>query len=705
MGRFNHEHLPDKEQEDEDADDHNMTSAELSKVLLPEGAVTDILKSDEITSFIQNQFYDKAVSMLTESMTTALKKAGAQLTKKDFDDVLMATLNAANQAMFTANALSNNRIEIKLQESLNSKLDEQATAKSVNEWTVAEGAVATKLDEDYDKVYETVSGNNTKLVELNESKTVLDDKQNEAVENRNRERLKADVDDEVKAATFHEIDYQEYTDRKAQIEKTIKLIQSDSVTAVLRFIGRSSVPPKTIKGITFGPKVTGEPNAKLARDIYNAGMDFMLQTPSEYYIIMMIYHYCVEKYRNDDTIITPPSTSDHLKGNYLLMAPHLLTVLIEQSAMLCKSLEGNAAPLLRKYGRGRRQFNHESGLRVTMCPDRQDGITSLLCIYLSHAQRSMDYKMDIRDILENAAGRFTEGSITKTIAEMLPILEEAMQMKVSIQYDMTVRRLARVLLERSPVYQQIFDKYSIGASAEEVGKPLEILYTMMLDVALITRETQTHERLMAATSPESRKLKLRAQASYLAYWSVDGANAFVGQSATPCSIENCTEGIPTELLNSYMKRCPDKDPATMGFMCTNHFDMWRNGDNLTMKNGQPKKTFGERGKGKGGGKKHDKRDRGRGAAAKDTVLAAVKQAGLTSDDYKLLSALTADDNEPPAEELKYHAGTPGYKFNQDDYDTLTAADKKEQLSMLISKLESKPAQLSRAMEVFKKMAM
>ena len=106
MGRFNHEHLPDKEQEDEDADDHNMTSAELSKVLLPEGAVTDILKSDEITSFIQNQFHDKAITMLTESLMTALKKTSAKLTKKEFDDVLMDTLNAANQAMFTANALS-----------------------------------------------------------------------------------------------------------------------------------------------------------------------------------------------------------------------------------------------------------------------------------------------------------------------------------------------------------------------------------------------------------------------------------------------------------------------------------------------------------------------------------------------------------------------------------------------------------------------
>ena len=61
--------------------------------------------------------------------------------------------------------------------------------------------------------------------------------------------------------------------------------------------------------------------------------------------------------------------------------------------------------------------------------------------------------MDIRDILENAAGHFTDGSVTNTIAEILPILKEAMQMKVSIQYDMTVRRLARVLVERSAVYQ------------------------------------------------------------------------------------------------------------------------------------------------------------------------------------------------------------------------------------------------------------
>ena len=97
-------------------------------------------------------------------------------------------------------------------------------------------------------------------------------------------------------------------------------------------------------------------------DIYSAGIDFMLQTPNEYYIVMMIFHYLCEKYRNDDRIVLPPSASHHLIGKYLQMAAHMLAVLSKQSAMLCKSLERNAPTVLRKFGRGKRMFNHESGL-------------------------------------------------------------------------------------------------------------------------------------------------------------------------------------------------------------------------------------------------------------------------------------------------------------------------------------------------------
>ena len=84
-------------------------------------------------------------------------------------------------------------------------------------------------------------------------------------------------------------------------------------------------------------------------------------------------------------------------------------------------------------------------------PDLQDGLSSLFCIYLAHAQRGMDYKLDLRDKLENSAGCFVSGSILKSVDRIMPVLEvEALQMKVNVQYDISVRRITRFLIERSP---------------------------------------------------------------------------------------------------------------------------------------------------------------------------------------------------------------------------------------------------------------
>ena len=74
LGRAVHEHLVGTEQENEDADDHNMTSARLSKILLPEGVLAGLLGSEEITSLLQDHFYDKATSSVTQALATTLEK-------------------------------------------------------------------------------------------------------------------------------------------------------------------------------------------------------------------------------------------------------------------------------------------------------------------------------------------------------------------------------------------------------------------------------------------------------------------------------------------------------------------------------------------------------------------------------------------------------------------------------------------------------
>ena len=109
---------------------------------------------------------------------------------------------------------------------------------------------------------------------------------------------------------------------------------------------------------------------------------------------------------------------------------------------------------------------------------------------------------------------------------------------------------------------------------------------MLLEVAETARETQTHQKLMAATSAESKRLKIRATASFSANQYGSQANAYAGGNASAiCSTQDCTEPVPTKLIESSRKRSPDKDPSDHHFMCADHFGIWRYGGKLMMKNG------------------------------------------------------------------------------------------------------------------------
>ena len=121
-------------------------------------------------------------------------------------------------------AQSDVNVELQLQDGLTIKLDEQETAIAVSDWATAKGAVATPLDQDYDKVLDIITGNNTKLVELNKLRIGLDQAQNDEVEQRNQARLTTTVDQELTNAA--DIDYKDYTDNKAQLEKLSNKVDS-----------------------------------------------------------------------------------------------------------------------------------------------------------------------------------------------------------------------------------------------------------------------------------------------------------------------------------------------------------------------------------------------------------------------------------------------------------------------------------------------
>ena len=57
---------------------------------------------------------------------------------------------------------------------------------------------------------------------------------------------------------------------------------------------------------------------------------------------------------------------------------------------------------------------------------------------------------------------FIAGNITKTVDRLVPICEEAMRFKVTVDYDVSVKAIATILVKRSTFFQPLMAKYVMG---------------------------------------------------------------------------------------------------------------------------------------------------------------------------------------------------------------------------------------------------
>ena len=328
-----------------------------------------------------------------------------------------------------------------------------------------------------------------------------------------------------------------------------------------------------------------------------------------------------------------------------------------KSTLLVKELERNSAVLLRNFCRGNHRFTHSNGTQATIYPTNDDGSASLFCIYMFHAQRRPSHKLELCYQLENAAVHFTSGSILKAVDLSMPFLD-ALQIHIAT-YDVTIHRLGHALITCSTVFQHLYDLYCNNPPDKYVNEPLETMYTMILEVADVANETKTLDKLLAsATTDDSLRYKARAHAVYDtcdATDYTDFATAHEASSHAVCSITNCQDPVPQQLLDNVKKRSPGKDLSTHTLMCRTHYQKWMAGDVLKYKSGKTKDP---------------RQDRGRG------------HANATSNNKsidKLLSAMEAETTEPSPEPTE-----PDLKFDQSAFDTMTSAEIK--LNMLLTRL-------------------
>ena len=68
-------------------------------------------------------------------------------------------------------------------------------------------------------------------------------------------------------------------------------------------------------------------------------------------------------------------------------------------------------------------------------------------------------------------------------------------MDISVQYDLSVKSVVLILVERSPIYQQLMGKYVLDVQLDMKRAAVKTLYALMIEIECITRESRTSDTL------------------------------------------------------------------------------------------------------------------------------------------------------------------------------------------------------------------
>ena len=396
-----------------------------------------------------------------------------------------------------------------------------ALLKYISSDSAEDETASLKLDEGFDACISAINNAMLSLSQIH--KFVADAKLKEAALAQKRAAL--DYSDSASAAEIEATieEARVLTARRTELATAAAMLVTDCVSACFEFLSQS-VPAnhnRAPKPMNISAKAAQDPNARTGKVVFQDMMTYLTQFPKQYYILLPIFFYICEKQRTQDELIRPPylecsrsifATRDLGEGSAIdSLDPILINELRTQSKVLSGVLAREHPDLLRKFGRGRRKFSCTNGDSIVLQPEIHDGLAQIISLVLVHAERSSHLKVNLRDQLECCAGLFTTGPVLKTIQRLQPILEECLQMDISVQYDLSVKSVVLILVERSPIYQQLMGKYVLDVQLDMKRAAVKTLYALMIEIECITRESRTSDTLPPSKSAESNRQFARAR--------------------------------------------------------------------------------------------------------------------------------------------------------------------------------------------------
>ena len=560
----------------------------------------------------------------------------------------------------------------------------------IGDWAGKKPAVLSELDESMMALLEILENGCANVKEMTAMLLAVREEETEMLRKRSRIGNEAFYSEEHKAERedFMKIS-SDMSSRRNQFTSARDMFTKDMVNAVCLFIGRS--PPATatrvIKPLSVPAKVSDEPNARMAKQFCNNVIDYMVQEPENAYISMAVIHYLFEKIHTYDQPIAPYMDNGSVKGPMI----ELPDVCIEQyeieSTLMAKYMRRHHPDLMRKFGRGASLSSAENSDPVSFETEREDGIGGLMSVIFTHAERKTSHKLELRDDIERFAGKFVSGPLQPQFDALLTLIEEGLNMQLSVSYEMTAKAIASVLADRAQVFSTLQQQFSIQPDNDLRIDPLNACYKLINRAEHVIRETQLPENLKAGTSSASVKLAVRAG---IHHGTDSGSGSNSSDTPICCSAAGCSKNIDTnqvKRITKLLEKDPDKKPTAL---CNECHDTVKKGTNVTLDDGSIREGWTTE------YKEQNKLRNLKSKQAKAKKVKAAKAAAENTDDasaLEIMESLIGDYEEPEPEP------EPGAGFKKSDLEAMKKLPVDEKRAKLKEYFEYRKSQVGSAKAV------
>jgi hypothetical protein len=238
---------------------------------------------------------------------------------------------------------------------------------------------------------------------------------------------------------------------------------------------------------------------------------------------------------------------ENAKGTMIGLSAEMDILFQEQNMMLAEHINRTHPKLIRR-AKSKREYNYSTSSKVALHGSRTDACTALAYFMFLHADKTAEEKQNIRSKIENCTGLFVKLQLFQVMDQLRPIMELAARYSVTVNLDLLLKPICRILMDRNPGFISELNKtYVLEITPAKVENSLEVFDESIGEVEYTANEVgcynNTRNPLKASTIHNVKYRMLNSSRSCsAARWWLATSRSTSCSSCSSCSAASSSAG-------------------------------------------------------------------------------------------------------------------------------------------------------------------